>query len=94
MLVIISGPSGVGKGTVIRQLLEDPRFVYSVSATTRSPRPGEIDGVHYQFLSRQEFDRRIATNEFLEHEEVFGQRYGTLRSPVDTEASRSRHVIL
>lgn len=94
MLVVISGPSGVGKGTVIRQLMEDPRFVYSVSATTRPPRPSEIDGVHYQFLSRPEFERRIAANAFLEHEEVFGQLYGTLRAPVAAEASRGRHVIL
>jgi guanylate kinase len=94
VLVIISGPSGVGKGTLIRHLMKHPHFVYSVSATTRPPRPDEEDGTHYHFLSTEEFLGRIEAGDFLEYEEVFGHRYGTLRSPILQEEARGRHVIL
>ena len=81
---VITGPSGVGKGTLIRGLLERvPGLELSVSATTRAPRPGERDGVDYHFLSDAEFDRRVIAGEFLEHAEYSGRRYGTLKSELD-----------
>ncbi|HOI56818.1 MAG TPA: guanylate kinase, partial [Phycisphaerae bacterium] len=86
-IVVVSGPSGVGKSTLTRLLLEHvPDLAFSVSATTRPPRPGETDGVEYYFLSRDEFQRRLAAGGFIEHAEVFGNLYGT---PVD-EVARAR----
>ncbi|HVW89823.1 MAG TPA: guanylate kinase [Gaiellaceae bacterium] len=81
---VVTGPSGAGKGTLIQLVL--PRFgelALAVSATTRAQRPGEEDGVHYWFLSREEFDRRVDAGEFLEWVEFVGNRYGTLRSEID-----------
>jgi len=84
---VITGPSGVGKGTLIRLLLDRfPRMALSVSATTRAPRPGEKDGVDYHFLSPEEFQERIDRDEFLEWAEYAGNRYGTLRSELDRDA--------
>jgi len=81
---VITGPSGVGKGTLIRSLLErEPRLRLSVSATTRAPRPGEQDGREYHFLTPEEFERRLAAGEFLEHATYAGNRYGTLLSEVE-----------
>ena len=81
---MITGPSGVGKGTVIRALLERlPGFGLSVSATTRRPRPGEVDGRDYHFLTPEEFEERLRRGEFLEHATYAGNRYGTLRSELD-----------
>lgn len=78
LLIVISGPSGVGKDTVIKRLLElDPNLRYSVSYTTRSPRPGEVDGVNYHFVSRAEFERLIREGAFLEHATYDGNLYGT-----------------
>ena len=78
---MITGPSGVGKGTLIRTLRERrPELELAVSATTRAPRPGEEDGVDYHFLSDAEFDRRVEAGEFVEHARYSGRRYGTLRS--------------
>ena len=78
LLVVVSGPSGCGKGTVLGQLLKnDPNVFYSVSATTRSPREGEVDGVNYYFLSKQEFERKIAENGMLEYANYVGNYYGT-----------------
>jgi guanylate kinase len=82
-LIVVSGPSGVGKTTLCEALLRDPRLTASVSCTTRAPRAGETDGRDYVFLSRPEFERRIAAGAFLEHAEVHGQRYGTPREPVE-----------
>ena len=83
-VLVITGPSGVGKGTLIRSLLEKrPDFRLSVSATTRPPRPGEHNGVDYHFLSKDEFEQRVQTGDFLEHAEYAGNRYGTLRSEID-----------
>ena len=97
-LVIISGPSGAGKSTVVRQLLETCPLPLqlSVSATTRSPRPGEQDGVDYHFVSHDEFCRRRAAGEFLEWKEVFGRGhlYGTLRSETAAGLTAGKWVVL
>ena len=94
-LVVISGPSGVGKGTVAREvLLRDPLTRFSVSATTRLPRPGEIDGESYYFLSEEEFLLRRAQREFLEWAQVFGNYYGTLHSEVDRLLGAGFNVLL
>jgi guanylate kinase len=95
---VITGPSGVGKGTLIRGLMERlggrARIELSVSATTRAPRPGERDGVDYHFLSRQEFDRRVAAGEFIEHADYAGRSYGTLRSELDERVEAGIAVVL
>jgi len=92
---VITGPSGVGKGTLIRGLLERvPELELSVSATTRPPRPGERDGVDYHFLSPEEFERRVAASDFLEHATYSGNRYGTLRSEVGRRLEAGRPVAL
>jgi len=92
---VITGPSGVGKGTLIRGLMERlGELELSVSATTRAPRPGEQDGVDYHFLSREEFDRRVAAGEFLEHADYAGHRYGTLRSELEDRVRAGRAVVL
>jgi guanylate kinase len=84
VIFVITGPSGVGKGTLIRTLLERvPELQLAVSATTRAPRPGEVDGEHYHFLSDLDFDRRVVEGDFLEHANYSGRRYGTLRSELD-----------
>ena len=97
-VVVISGPSGAGKSTVVRQLLRDCPLplALSVSATTRQPRPGEQNGVHYHFLSHDEFARRRAAGEFLECKEVFGRGdwYGTLQSEVASGLAAGKWVIL
>jgi guanylate kinase len=92
---VITGPSGVGKGTLIRALRERvPGLELSVSATTRSPREGEEDGRDYHFLDREEFDRRAEANEFLEHATYSGNRYGTLRSEVERRLDEGTSVVL
>ena len=92
---VITGPSGVGKGTLIRGLLERvPGLELSVSATTRPPRPGERDGVDYHFLSGEEFDRRVANGEFVEHAGYSGHKYGTLRSELERGMSEAAGVVL
>ena len=91
---VITGPSGVGKGTLIRTLLERvPELELAVSATTRAPRPGEEDGVHYHFLDDVEFDRRVVDEDFLEHAEYSGRRYGTLRSELDKRTAGGVHLV-
>ncbi len=82
ILFVISAPSGAGKSTLVNSLRQTSDFVYSVSCTTREPRPGEIDGEDYVFLSREDFEKRIAAGEFIEHAEVHGKYYGTLRETV------------
>jgi guanylate kinase len=92
---VITGPSGVGKGTLIRELLERvPELELSVSATTRAPRDGEEDGRHYHFLSPGEFDERAQAGHFLEHATYSGNRYGTLRSEVERRLAEGRSVVL
>ena len=93
--VIVSGPSGVGKSTVCgRVRAAMPGLGFSVSCTTRSPRPGEADGVHYHFLDEEEFARRVAAGDFLEHAQVFRHRYGTLKSEVIEQVRAGRDVFL
>ncbi|MCL2488139.1 MAG: guanylate kinase [Oscillospiraceae bacterium] len=95
MLITLSGPSGSGKGTIVRQLLERRRdTVLSVSATTRPPRPDETEGVHYYFRTREEFERMIRAGAFLEYAEYNGSYYGTPREPVDEWLSKGMNVLL
>ncbi len=95
-LTVISGPTAVGKGTVVRYLIEHFDDVHlSVSATTRAPRPGETDGVDYYFLSHEEFELLIETGQMLEYATVHGKNfYGTPRQPVETAIADGKHVIL
>ena len=92
---VITGPSGVGKGTLIRSLIDRiPELELSVSATTRSPRPGETDGVDYHFMTAEEFERRVTAGEFVEHAGYSGRRYGTLRSDLEQRLERGAPVVL
>jgi len=92
---VITGPSGVGKGTLIRGLMERlPELELSVSATTRAARPGERDGVDYHFLTREEFDRRVAEGDFVEHADYAGRSYGTLRSELEERVRAGVPVVL
>jgi len=97
-LLIVSGPSGVGKGTLLRRVFAESGLplVMSVSATTRKPRPGEVDGKEYHFLSPDEFEKKRRAGEFLENFEVFGTGtwYGTLRKTVEDELASGRWVVL
>lgn len=93
-LFVVAGPSGVGKGTIIRELIGRWPFYLSVSATTRPPRPGEVDGVDYLFLSDDEFDRWIEEDRFLEWAEFAGRRYGSPRDPIDAHREAGTDVIL
>ena len=96
LLVVLSGPSGVGKGTIRKALFEMPEqeFVYSVSMTTRPPREGEIDGVDYYFVSREEFERQIAAGNMLEYAEFVGNYYGTPKDKVEEQLNAGKEVIL
>lgn len=93
-LVVISGPSGSGKTSVVRALREHPRVVFSVSATTRPIRRGEVDGVDYHFLDRDEFERRRQAGDFLESAEYNGKLYGTLRQPMLEALARGMCFVL
>lgn len=95
LLMVLSGPSGSGKGTVVRRLLEERAdTVLSVSATTRAPRPGEVDGVHYHFLQRENFLRMIEEKAFLEYAEYNGNFYGTPKAPVEALLAQGKNVLL
>ena len=92
---MITGPSGVGKGTLISRLRDEmPGIDLSVSATTRGPREGERNGEHYHFMDPDEFDRRVAAGDFLEHADYASHRYGTLRSEVEPRLARGDSVVL
>ena len=92
---VITGPSGVGKGTLIRELLEAvPDLELSVSATTRAPREGEVDGRDYHFLTPEQFEQRIDEDDFLEFATYSGNRYGTLRSEVERRLEAGHSVVL
>lgn len=96
LLIVISGPSGVGKGTVRKALFqfEGHDFVYSTSMTTRPPRPGEVDGVDYYFVSRETFEKRIEEDAFLEYAEFVGHYYGTPRDKVEAYLKAGKEVVL
>ncbi len=93
--VVITGPSGVGKGTLIRSLrTRMPQLALSVSATTRPPRAGETQGVDYHFMTPEEFEQHVAAGDFVEHADYAGARYGTLRSELETRAASGAPVVL
>jgi len=94
LLIVLSGPSGCGKGTMVAELLKRGDCAVSVSATTRQPREGEIDGTHYYFLSKEEFQQRIDNDGLLEYAEYCGNYYGTPRAEVDRLRAQGKHVIL
>lgn len=95
MLIVVSGPSGTGKGTLCERLLaEDPSLTFSVSATTRAPRSTEIEGVHYFFISDEKYDELLRQDAFLEHATVHAHRYGTLKSQVDSLMVNGLNVVL
>jgi guanylate kinase len=94
LLLILSSPSGAGKSTLARRLMEwDPTMRFSVSATTRAPRPGEVDGREYYFRSRAEFEAMVAAGEMLEHAEVFGNFYGSPKGPVQAAMAEGRDTL-
>ena len=95
MLLVVSGPSGTGKGTLCERLLRsDPTIMFGVSATTRKPREGEIDGVHYHFIDEERFDQMLAEKAFLEHATVHGHRYGTPKDQVERAIEEGRNILL
>ena len=94
LMIVISGPAGSGKGTVNAHLLSRDDFVYSVSATTRAPRPGEIDGVNYHFITKEDFRSRIDSGDMLEYTEYCGNFYGTPRKEAETVLASGRNLIL
>lgn len=95
LLIVFTGPSGSGKGTIVKELLSRyDDIVLSVSMTTRKPRPGEIDGFHYYFVTREEFEQAIAEDAFLEYAEYNGNYYGTPIAPIEKLLSEGKNVIL
>ena len=95
MLLVISGPSGTGKGTICRALMaKNPQIKYSVSATTRLPREGEVDGVHYYFLTKEKFEDMLKRNGFLEHAAVYDNYYGTPKAKVMESLEKGEDIIL
>ena len=94
ILIVVSAPSGCGKGTILAEVLKDEKFYYSVSATTRSPRPGETDGVSYHFLGKEQFEELIRTDGMLEYAEYCGNYYGTPRDKVLEKINEGKNVIL
>ena len=96
LLIVLSGPSGVGKGTVRKRLFENPNanFEYSISMTTRPKRPGEVEGKDYYFVSYEEFQNRIKENKFLEHAEFVGNCYGTPLDKVNDKLNEGIDVFL
>lgn len=95
LLIVVSGPSGAGKGTICKALLEkhDDLFI-SVSATTRQPRAGEVDGVNYHFITKEDFIKKVEKKDFLEYAEVYGNYYGTPKSKVEEMLDSGKNVIL
>lgn len=94
LLIVVSGPSGCGKGTILAEILKDDKFFYSISATTRNARPGEIDGVNYHFLTKKDFEALIEKDGMLEYASYCDNYYGTPRKPVEDMLNEGKHVIL
>ena len=94
ILFVVSAPSGAGKTTLVEALRQTPNFLYSVSCTTRAPRAGEIENEDYQFLSDRDFRARVAAGDFLEHAQVHGDFYGTLRGPLLTNLKNGIDVLI
>lgn len=94
LLIVVSAPSGCGKGTILSEVLKDDSFYYSVSATTRSPRLGEVNGVTYHFITKQDFEERIKSNAMLEYAEYCGNYYGTPKKEIDEMREQGKNVIL
>lgn len=94
LLFIISGPAGSGKGTIVKRVRELAPFDFSVSATTRSPRKGEEEGVHYYFVTKEDFEKKIADGEMLEYAQYVGNYYGTPKKPVDEALAKGTNIIL
>jgi len=94
LLIVISGPAGSGKGTVLKHVLKNGDFKYSVSATTRAPRPGEVNGVNYHFITKEDFQERIASGKMLEYTEYCGNYYGTPLKEAEEVLASGKHLIL
>jgi guanylate kinase len=93
--LVVAGPSGVGKSTLINTALQhNPRWMFSVSATTRLKREGEVDGREYHFLTQEEFERRVTAGDFLEYAGVYGKQYGTLKSELDRAGDAGKHLLI
>jgi guanylate kinase len=94
ILFVVSAPSGAGKTTLVERIRRTPNLFYSVSCTTRTPRAGEIDGQDYRFLSDADFRERVAKGDFVEHAQVHGDHYGTLREPIVTNLETGKDVLI
>ena len=94
LLIVVSGPAGSGKGTVLKELLRDDSYRYSVSATTRAPREGEVAGVSYHYLTREEFEKRLEAGEMLEYTEYCGNYYGTPKKEAEAVLESGRNLLL
>lgn len=94
LLIVVSAPSGCGKGTILREILKDNKYYYSISSTTREPRKEDIDGVTYNFVTREKFEEDIKSGAMLEYAEYCGNYYGTPKKLVDENLNNGKHVIL
>ncbi len=94
LMIVVSGPAGSGKGTVCAHLIATEEYKFSVSATTRAPRPGEVDGVNYHYISKEEFESRIASGDMLEYTEYCGNYYGTPKKEAEETLASGKNLLL